>query len=197
MEKLKSIVKLAERQKKATRICIPNNIKSLVKYKRSQAWGADLMVAMVIFSFGILVFFLYSINTPTEAEENIGTLSYEGKIIAESILSEGYPQDWTSENVVTMGILSQGKINETKVERFYALTQTQEDYAKTKIIFNTRYDYYFFLDRNMVIASGEIEGIGKPGTVKENINALNLIKITKFTIYQDKPTTAYLYIWEE
>ena len=54
----------------------------------------------------------------TEAEENIDALFYEGKIIASSILSEGYPVDWNSENVVTAGILTDNKINETKVERF-------------------------------------------------------------------------------
>ena len=170
-------------------------LKLILKRKKSQAWGADLMVAFVIFSIGIFVFFLYSINAPTEAEENIDALFYEGKIIASSILSEGYPADWNSENVVTAGILTDNKINETKVERFYNLAQA--DYAKTKRIFNTKYDYYFFLDRNMVISSGEIEGIGKPGTVKENINALNLVKVTKLTIYENKPTSAYLYIWEE
>jgi len=41
----------------------------------------------------------------------------------------------------------------------------------------------------------EIEGIGKPGTNKNDITAENLIKITRFTIYKEKPTTAYLYIW--
>ena len=102
----------------------------LIYNKQAQAWGADLMIALVIFSIGIFVFFLYSINAPTEAEESIDNLFYEGKIIASSILSEGHPEDWTFGNVVTIGILSQGKINETKLERFYNLAQA--DYAKTK-----------------------------------------------------------------
>ena len=49
----------------------------------------------------------------------------------------------------------------------------------------------------MTINSAEVEGIGQPGADKENINALNLVKITKFTVYKNKPVTAYFYIWQE
>ena len=74
---------------------------------------------------------------------------------------------------------------------------TENNYTRTKNIFNTQYDYYFFLDENMTINSLEVEGIGKPETTKDNINAKNLIKITRFTVYQNKTTPIYIYLWEE
>jgi hypothetical protein len=49
----------------------------------------------------------------------------------------------------------------------------------------------------MIIDSIPVEGIGKPGTTKINIDAINLIKVTRVTIYKNKPINAYLYIWEE
>ena len=162
--------------------------------KKGQAWGFDLMVAIIIFTFGIVVFFIYSVNQPAEAKETLEKLSYDGKLITNAILSEGHPKGWNESNVVKIGILNDNKINQTKLESFYSLAQT--DYPNTKQHFNTVYDYYFFLDENMTIDSLEVEGIGKPGTNKNNIDSENIVKITRFTVYGNKPMVAYLYIFE-
>lgn len=180
---------MKKRGKKATRTCIHSRLK-FVSSKHSQAWGMDLIIAVVIFSVGLIVFYVYSLNNPREAKETIDILSYEAKILASSILSEGYPKDWNAGNVVTIGILSENKINETKLERFYNLSTT--NYEKTKRLFNTKYDYYFFLNETMIVyESIEIEGLGKEPT-----NQKNLVKTTHFTIYKNKPVTAYLYVWD-
>ena len=168
----------------------------LIKQKKSQAWGIDLMIAAFIFSIGIITFYIYTLNnygTGGEAEN----LEYEGNFITDILMSEGYPENWTADNVLSIGILTEGKINQSKLENFYALASA--DYSKTKRLFNTKYDYYFFLEGNIdLLTSGadEIRGIGKPGINPEDINSENLVKITRFTIYEEKPVTAYLYVWE-
>ena len=161
--------------------------------RRGQAWSIDLIVGLMIFSITILIFFIYSVNYSGEAKENFQGLSQEGDIIFNNILSEGYPLDWDETNVVKIGILDHNKINETKLERFY--NYANDNYAETKIKFNTRYDYYFTFN-NMTINSVSVNGTGKPGTNINNINATNLLKITRFSIYENKPVTVYLYIWE-
>ncbi len=156
--------------------------------KHAQAWGIDLMIGVVIFTVAIVFFYFYALNNPAEAEEKLSALYYDGKIVSDSILSEGYPKSWTASDVVIPGILTNNKINETKLENFDNL-----DYERTKRLFNTRYNYYFFLNETMIIGSppSPVQGIGmNPSSYK------NLVKITRFTIYQDKPMTAYLYIWE-
>ncbi len=166
----------------------------MIKQKtKAQAWGIDLMIAVVIFTVGISAFYIYSLNS--ENQENMAKkLNYDGEIIIESLFSSGFPQNWNSENVIKIGIVDNGKINETKLEKFYSLALN--DYSKTKIIFNTKYDYLFFLSENLTVSGQEVEAIGKPGTDKNNIQAENLIKITRFTISENKPATAYLYVWE-
>lgn len=165
-----------------------------MKNKKAQGWGMDLMVALSIFLIGIVIFYIYSLNNPNEAKENIENLFNDGESLTNILLSKGFPNSWNTTNVVRVGILSDNKINATKLERFYDLSQTE--YEKTKALFNTRYDYYFFLDENMTINSVSVEGIGKPGVTKTTINAVNLIKVTRVVIYENKPVTAYLYIWE-
>ncbi len=162
--------------------------------KKAQIWGIDLAIALIIFSIGIIVLYVYSLNSPAESKENMENLLYEGNAITEIILSEGSPLNWSIENVTKLGILTNNKIDETKIKNFYNFTQT--DYNKTKSIFNTRFDYLFFLSEPIMIDSLEVPGLGKPGINKENINSRNLIKITRFTVYKEKPVTAYLYIWE-
>ena len=159
------------------------------KNRKAQAWGIDLMAASVIFIFGIIMFYLYALNEPSEGKEIVETMSYEGEFIARSLLSEGYPSDWNSGNVIKIGILSENKINQTKLERFYEIAAL--DYEKTKRLFNTRFNYYFFLSEKITIDSDEVEGLGeKPENYK------NLFKVTRFTIYNNKPSTMTIYIWE-
>jgi len=159
------------------------------KSKHAQAWGMDLIVASVIFTVGLVAFYLYALNRPGEAEETIDSLFYDGNVVASSVLSEGYPQDWNSGSVVMLGILNENRINETKLERFNNFAKS--DYTKTKTIFNIRANYYFFLNETMLINSQPVEGIGSPPITYEN-----LIKITRFTIYKEKPTSAYFYVWK-
>jgi hypothetical protein len=162
--------------------------------QKAQIWGIDLIVGVIIFSIGILIFFIYSVNQTSESKENLEELSYDGEIILDSLLSEGYPDNWDSMNVIKIGILNNEKINETKLMKFYNLTKT--DYPKTKSIFGSRYDYYFFMNENITINSEEVSGIGKPWFDLNNITSVNLIKITRFTVYREKPATVYLYVWE-
>jgi|SRR3989338_10543838 len=168
---------------------------------KAQGWGTDLVVAVTIFTLGLVAFYIYSLNSPGEAEEKINTLYYNGKILANTVLSEGYPISWNTDNVIKIGILSDNKINETKLKYFYELAKTELGYNKTKSKFDLSYDYYFYLNQDMEIdgVAEPVKGIGKPDFDKENIpnNIKNLIKITRYTIYQNKPMTAYFYIWEE
>lgn len=163
----------------------------MTKNKKAQAWGIDLMIAMAIFVFGILMFFFYTANQPGETKEIYESLFYDGSIVADSILSEGHPKNWQQDSVVTIGILNDNKINETKLERFYELSVA--DYSKTKILFNTKYNYYVFLSEPMTIDSEEIEGIGLNPEAQETDN---LVKITRFTVYKNKPVTMTIYIFE-
>ena len=96
-----------------------NKINIIPNSKRSQGWGMDLIIAVTIFTFGLVAFYIYSLNSPGEAKEKIEILSYEGKILANTILSEGSPTDWDTEHVDKIGILSDNKINETKLKYFY------------------------------------------------------------------------------
>lgn len=164
---------------------------------KGQIWSLDIIAGLTIFLVSIMIFFIYSINQPSQAKESLIFLSYDGKIIADNLISEGYPSNWNTSSVSSIGLTTNNKINQTKLENLYQMIYVQGDYDKTKNIFSTGYDYYIFLAQNMTVSSGSIEGIGKPGATLQNIDAKNLIKTTRFTVYQNKTTPLYIYIWEE
>ena len=176
---------------------LPTSNFQLPTSSRGQIWSLDLMVGVALFIVGIMIFFIYSINQPSQARNNLELLAYDGKIMTDNILSQGYPTNWDSSNIITPGLTSNNKINQSKLENLYQIIYVQNDYARTKNLFNTEYDYFFFLNQNMTVSAGSIIGIGKPGTVKDNITAKDLIKITRYTVYQNKTTPLYLYIWKE
>ena len=163
----------------------------------AQVWSLDIMVGLSLFLVGMMMFFTYTINQSDETTEVFELLSHDGKILADNLMSKGYPEDWNSSNAVIIGLTTDNRINDTKLTSLYNMIYTGNNYTKTKRLFSTNYDYYFFFDENMTINLNSVEGIGKPGVTKNNITSKNLVKITRLTIYQNKILPLYIYIWEE
>jgi hypothetical protein len=156
--------------------------------KKAQAWGFDLMIAMVIFLIGLMVFFVYSINYSNTGIETFENLIRDGNFIAENLLSEGYPINWNASNVQTMGIMSGGRIDPIKLERFYNFSI--QDYQKTKMVLNTNYDYLFLIEGGINLTNSVIPGIGD----YEIENASDLVRINRFAVYNNKLVNVYIYV---
>ncbi len=159
-----------------------------MRMRKAQAWGFDMLIAVSLFSMTMLLFYLYSLNRSSETEDVLKSLQYDANIVAQIVLSEGYPQDWIAANVITPGILTDKKINQTKIEQFYDLSQN--DYEDTKKLLQTKYDFYIFLSQPIEITGDTVPGMGRNYT-----NPKNLIKLTRVTTYQNKPTTFTIYVW--
>ena len=157
--------------------------------KRAQAWGFDLMIAISIFLVGALLFFVYSLNIYENESAKATSMKYEAEQIGNMLLSEGFPASWNKSNVVKIGLLTENKVNETKISLFYELSES--DYERTKTLFNTRYHYFFNLSEPILIGNTSVSGIGSVF-----VNQTDLVKITRFTIYKNKPVTANIYLWQ-
>lgn len=168
--------------------------------RKAQAWGMDLMVAVIIFMIAIVSFFLYTLNNPREGTEAIDELRYDARIISESIMSAGYPSGWELSadpggTVKTIGVLNsfnENRINDDKLEEFYNLAVS--DYDKTKALFNTKFEYFVSLSSGDMDVGGGVSGIGLDPSSN---SPKNLVRVTRFTIYKDKPVTLYIDVWED
>ncbi len=159
------------------------------KNRKAQGWGFDLMIGVIIFEIAIVAFFLYSINSTEETEQSISSLNYEANNIANSLLSEGYPAEWTEADVSKIGLLSNNKINETKLSQFYSLSLS--DYSRTKLLLNTKKDYYISFSENITLNNNSISHIGYLPA-----NPQNLIKATRLASYNNRPIPIYVNVWD-
>jgi hypothetical protein len=150
--------------------------------KKAQAWGFDLVVGMIIFVVGIVSFYLYTTNIPTAGEETIQKLQQNGELIADSLMSEGSPIDWNSTNVVRIGLLSEGRINQTKLDSFRSLASS--NYNLTKYLFRINNEYFVYLDED------QLNGMGM-----NYVGATNLFKVTRVITYNQSITTLNVYSW--
>jgi len=152
---------------------------------KAQAWGFDLIIAVMIFVVGILAFYFYSINYSGEGSVGFISLKEEGSLIAESLLSSGSPADWNASNVVRIGIYDNGRINETKLEEFYGM-----DYSTTKSLFRVRDDYYLNFSSSLEIGGNPVDYIGLLPSGEEN-----LAKVERVIVFNDKVGTMEVFVW--
>lgn len=157
--------------------------------ERGQAWAFDLMIAITLFTVGLVSFYLYSLNYNSNEQSPATTLEVEARAISDSILSPGIPESWSAPQVVTPGILTDNKINQSKLESLYNLIEN--DYNSFRALLKTNKEIEIGFSKNVTINGDEINSLGKSPE-----NAENIIKIERLTIYQDSPITIYITLWE-
>jgi len=150
-------------------------IKNILKYrlerkKKAQAWGFDLLIAAIIFAVVIFLFYRFAVNY-SQSGLVIKDMVSDIQIATSNLISEGYPKSWNIGDVVIPGILSDDKIDETKLDQFESIASS--NYQRSKDLLNTKYDYYFYLWNSSVIDLGIVEGIGKAGVDSSNIENID------------------------
>ncbi len=157
--------------------------------KRAQAWGFDLIIAAVIAISGLIIVYAYINNIAQKESPRFDDLKKDAERLAVLLLEEGIPENWTRENVVKIGITTNNKIDERKLEEFYNISQT--DYSIVKKMFRINSNYFINFTEPIIINQNYVQGIGL-----EPVNPQQIIKATRFVVYKGKPTTIRVIIWE-
>jgi len=189
---LSRISRHRELQPSTILFCSRNNLSLKEKFldlKKGQAWSFDVMVAAGIFIIALVSFYFYALNYNSESDNFYKSLVQEGNVIGENLLSSGSPNNWTTVNVIKIGLLTGNEIDDEKLETFYNLSLT--DYQREKKLLNTKYDFYINFSQPMVINGNNVNLIGN-----YNPNPENLIRVSRFAIYKNTPTTIYIHVWE-
>ncbi len=143
--------------------------------KRGQGWGLDLFSAITIFIIAAIILYVYAINYTNQSQNIIDEMTYEATLASELILSED-----------DFGILTNGKVNQSKLNDF------NSSYLVRKAFFGLRNDFYFTMD------DLEIEGSSTQAAGRLNQSQVSdLVKVTRVTIYKNKPTKLEVYTYKE
>jgi len=143
---------------------------NLIKKKKGQAWSLDAIMAVIIFTAAVLVLFFYALNVLSPADSKLKEIFYEGNLAADLILSEN-----------DVGILTDGRVNQTKLDDFLG------SYDQKKQTIGVTRDFYF-----------TISGMTSPsyGGKLNTTTTQDFIQITRITIYNNRPSKFELYVYE-
>lgn len=105
--------------------------------KKSQTWVFDYLTGFFIFIFILLL----SINLikSIDAHSQYENINREVDFISNALMSTGVPTNWNSSHVSVPGLLSDYKMNQTKLENFDSLT-----YGRSKALLQVTGEYWFY-----------------------------------------------------
>ncbi len=149
------------------------------KNKKAQVWTTDFSLSLLVFVIAIVLFGRAITNLSSSTGENIDDLVSEGRLVTDSLTSEGYPSNWTVANVKRVGLMGQGKLLENdKLQNMLNMT-----YQDAREILGTKYDYFlFFIDeKGELVNVSENLGVGHP-----NVYAIGSRKDTNTIAYYQK-----------
>jgi hypothetical protein len=161
--------------------------------RKGQTWVADLFFGLLVFVAVLTIFFKSEVNYSDSDEQAFDDLMFESKLVTDSLLGQGYPEDWTPSTVDEIGITDDYRVNETKLSYLQAM-----NYSLTKSKLRTKYDYYFFLEGvdGIIQVNSTHEGLGKPGVNSTDIDSPhNLVKVNRFVIFRSEPARLVVYLW--
>lgn len=167
---------------------------------KAQVWTTDFMISLLILVATLVIFARGITNITATGNEDLSPLIIEGRAISDQLMSEGYPTNWNLSNVANIGIVTNNRINDTKINAFYSM-----NYSDARKKFNTRYDFFVFVldENNKPVNINGSYGIGhslvnatQDSITLGNLDNAKLVKIARLTIHESKVRQAVVYIWD-
>jgi len=171
--------------------------------KHGQSFFWDFVVGATIFTIMIILFLKYN-NMFDKEGDSMATAVEEAKVVAESLVTAGYPNNWTQDDVGKIGISNgKGRIVQGKLDSFININA--DDYDNSRFLLSITHDYIiFFKDKNnniveMPTDNGTITAVGKPGYSPDNIRQQeelkDLAKVERYVIYNSEIVRMIVYVW--
>lgn len=155
----------------------------MAKRKKAQVWYIDFMVGLLILIMTIMIYYQYHGNLNDESEADWQEMTIDSKFISSSLMSGGYPSNWTNETVETIGLTDENyRINETKIQQFANMS-----YKQAKEVLRTRFNFYFSLQNS---SGASVYTAGLNATDQKF-----LVQTMRFVIYNSSISRMVLYIW--
>jgi hypothetical protein len=156
---------------------------------------------MVVLSLLFVLFITFYPNLSRQDYHSMDVIYLDGRLISESLMSPGYPQDWTVGDVQRIGIMDRERLNTTKLAQFSTVTQT--DYSESKRLFGLTADFAVFFtepDGTVVNISG-IHHVGHPDVAVGPGNELiipqseDLASFTRIVLMNGTMYNMVVYTW--
>lgn len=170
--------------------------------KKAQAFVWDFVIGILIFGVVIALFVKFGSGIFSNNQDEVNSMLLNAKRISNSMLGEGYPEDWTNATVKRIGLTDgAARIMDSKITTLYSM-----DYSRTKSILGSRYDFVAFLTNNRgelarfrLTNTTTIPAVGKPGVNSTNIYDVEdvdtLVFTERFVIYNSSMHKLTIVSW--
>lgn len=112
------------------------------KKSKSQFFYGDFVIAMLIFTAILIIYFNYRPNIPNQFNDVLNELIFDSKTVSLSLTHGGYPFNWNGSNVNRIGITNNdNRINSEKFNAFLNI-----NYNKTKKLLGTNNNFMIFFE---------------------------------------------------
>jgi hypothetical protein len=171
---------------------------------KAQAWYMDFIFAMVIFTACILLFYSFFPNVTRQELSDLDEVYLDGRLLSASLLTEGYPTNWTNTTVQRIGVVDSRRLNTTKYALFASMAAS--DYYRVKDRFNLRADFvvFFINDTDGIENVSGIHHIGHPDVTVGSSNSIdlsavprnNLVSFTRIVADNGRTRRMVVYVWD-
>ena len=157
--------------------------------KTGQVWFTDFMLGLFIFVIVVFMYYEYAYSIDQSPNKISSDMIADAKAITSSLITQGSPEDWNSDNVNIIGITDgDQRIVPDKLDGLSNMNYTQ---MKSKL--RTSYDLYLFLeefDGTRITIDGE-QGLGL-----EPSDYDNLVSIERIMVYNSNLIRMVVYVWQ-
>ena len=165
--------------------------------RKASGWSMDFTIGLLIFTLAAVLSFRilanYGGNSPFDE------VSITGNAVASDLVGAGFPEDWTNETAITLGLTTGNRMDIVKYEQFVDLGYTL---AKKKL--NSKYDFFINFQNKTGIMN--IPGIGcgfgspsvtfGPACEPDLGDHKNLVTTRRIVILDNHLATLYVYTWQ-
>jgi len=156
------------------------------KLLKSQLWYFDFILGLTIFTLILLVSYRYIGNSYVISGKDVNSVMSESNKLSETLMTSGLPTNWTQDNVVSIGIVTDNVLNITKLDQFKNMTNS--DYTNVKNMFGLRSEFIVFFhdkDGNLLNVTDQ-EYIGSGYTLEdvEDFFKEEMVYVTRYTTYK-------------
>jgi hypothetical protein len=161
---------------------------TLLTSRKGQAWYADFMVGLLIF-VSVLAIYYNLQSSFVDDNNNIEDLIADAKQIGASLMTSGYPANWTNSTVQRIGILDGG----TRLDNAKLLMFSQMNYNQTRSLFRTSFDYvvYFYDGNRTLVLPNNLTYIGSLPT-----NATKEFKVVRLPVLNSTIVQMEVHVWQ-
>ncbi|MEM3841285.1 MAG: hypothetical protein QXN59_01150 [Candidatus Micrarchaeaceae archaeon] len=165
-----------------------------------QFWSFDVIFAIVIFTIAmtILAFTWYNINSELAISAGGGAtiMQLQAQVLAQSLMSPGYPAHWYSQiNIsnpstwqgISLGIGASNGTGISSRKLYTMIAMANLDYGVTKQLLGVGYNYYIMIYNNQInITIGPNPSAG---------NALTTDVVNKYGYINGQPVKIKIIVW--